>query len=91
MLDRIWAQWQGLNESNVYDIAGFVDTELEPLDGWRNTSQSIFIRLLISGLNRLTIHQALNTTLDYFGIIPSLTVGDVMNTTGGVLCFIYEQ
>ncbi|EIM81499.1 Di-copper centre-containing protein [Stereum hirsutum FP-91666 SS1] len=70
MLDRIWAQWQGLNESNVYDIAGFVDTELEPLEGWRNTT--------------------LNTTLDYFGIIPSLTVGDVMNTTGGVLCFVYE-
>lgn len=38
MLDRIWAQWQALSESNVYDIAGFVDTELEPLSGYRNTS-----------------------------------------------------
>lgn len=36
------------------------------------------------------ICKALDTTLDYFGIIPSLTVGDVMNTTGGVLCFVYE-
>lgn len=45
MLDRIWAQWQALNESNVYDIAGFVDTELEPLDGWRNTSESMLILL----------------------------------------------
>lgn len=88
MLDRIWAQWQGLNESNVYDIAGFVDTELEPLEGWRNTSQSFLISSY--WFYGLTIHQALNTTLDYFGIIPSLTVGDVMNTTGGVLCFVYE-
>lgn len=45
MLDRIWAQWQALNESNVYDIAGFVDTELEPLDGWRNASESMLILL----------------------------------------------
>lgn len=33
---------------------------------------------------------ALDTVLDYQGIIPRLTVGDVMDMKGDVVCSVYE-
>lgn len=92
MIDNIWAQWQAQDEARLNDVAGFYDTAKEPLSGWRNTSaylRGLSVPSLLS-LTSSTILTALDTVLDYQGIIPRLTIGDVMDTKGDVVCSVYE-
>lgn len=71
------------------DIAGFYDTATEPLSGWRNTStyHPCYDTIATDLIWFLT---ALDTVLDYQGIIPRLTIGDVMDLKGDVMCSVYE-
>lgn len=89
-LDRLWWNWQSVDlDSRLFDMAGrnvptydyLYDADLYFVtDSWLNYDGD-------NGGNVTT----LNHTLSVLGLLPNVTVGDVMNIQGGLLCYEYIQ
>ncbi|KAF8477673.1 Di-copper centre-containing protein [Russula ochroleuca] len=78
MVDKIWYNWQQLDPRNANSFFGGAS---EPTD-----NLTIYDEYPNGGPPFLTV----NSTMPADGMFPVLTIGDVLNTTGGVLCYVYE-
>lgn len=78
MLDRIWYEWQLSNPQNGNSFSGGSVQCLDSLQQYQQFPTGC------------TPDLYLNSTLPTDGLFPQLTIGDVMNTTGGVLCYVYQ-
>ncbi|KAI0743508.1 Di-copper centre-containing protein [Daedaleopsis nitida] len=78
MVDKIWYDWQMENPANFWAYkGGSVQnlTSLEAVKDWPN-GMAPFLHL--------------DSSIPADGMFPQVTIGDVMNTTGGYLCYVYE-
>ncbi|RPD74200.1 Di-copper centre-containing protein [Lentinus tigrinus ALCF2SS1-7] len=78
MVDKIWYDWQRANSANFWAYkGGSVQniTSVQALHDWPNG---------------MAPDLSLNSTIPADGMFPEVTIGDVMNTTGGYLCYVYE-
>ncbi|KAI0277803.1 hypothetical protein BGY98DRAFT_1176911 [Russula aff. rugulosa BPL654] len=78
MIDKLWYDWQHRNPANANSFFGGSVQSLESLDAYNQYP------------NGAPPYLNLNTTMPADGLFPELVIGDVLDTTGGVLCYIYE-
>jgi tyrosinase len=96
MVDKIWYDWQQLDSLNagsffggsVQSIDTVEDYEQYPNGGPPFLGVSAYDPILPKAVH-LDLIAKLNSTMPADGMFPELTIGDVLNTTGGVLCYVY--
>ena len=98
MVDKVWYDWQHANPANFWAFkGGSVQnlTSLQALQDWPNgmapdlsVSHSLAIHSQVSA--PVILDFQLNSTIPADGMFPEVSIGDVMNTTGGYLCYVYE-
>ncbi|KAI0412994.1 amino acid transporter [Xylaria grammica] len=83
-LDKLWWEWQNLNESRLYDMGG---PNLPTFSGQNGTTppSAAFTDYFGDGGNTTT----LNHVLYMFDLAPNVTVGDIMDIRGPVICSEY--
>ncbi|KAF8495782.1 Di-copper centre-containing protein [Russula emetica] len=77
-VDKIWYDWQNRNPASVKSFFG---GSVERL-----ANQSDIAQYPTGGPPYLT----LDSIIPADGLFPEVTIGDVLNTTGGYLCYVYE-
>lgn len=78
MIDKIWFDWQLRNPTNAQSFFGGSVQALESLDRYTQYP------------NGAPPYLDLNSAIPADGLFPEVTIGDVMNTTSGILCYVYE-
>ncbi|KAL1753706.1 hypothetical protein FB107DRAFT_217193 [Schizophyllum commune] len=79
MVDKMWFDWQHAHvEENFYLIEGGLTPHIE--------NATIYAQYTTGGPPALDF----DTSLPNNGMWEDLTVWDVMNTTAGILCYVYE-
>jgi len=78
MIDKIWYDWQIRNPVNVKSFFGGSVASFESLDAYNQYP------------NGGPPFLGLDSTIPADGIFQEVTIGDVVNTTGGYLCYVYE-
>ncbi|KAF8470979.1 Di-copper centre-containing protein [Russula ochroleuca] len=78
MVDKIWYDWQSRDPVNVNSFFGGSVQSLESLDAYNQYP------------NGGPPFLSLDSIMTADGLFPEATIGDVMNTTGGYLCYVYE-
>ncbi|KAH9994462.1 Di-copper centre-containing protein [Russula vinacea] len=78
MVDKIWYDWQSRDPMNVKNFFGGSVPSLKSLDAYNQYP------------NGAPPYLSLNTMMPADGLFPEVTIRDVVNTTGGVLCYVYE-
>jgi len=78
MIDKIWYDWQSRDPVNVESFYGGSVQHIESVDAFNQYP------------NGGPPYLGLNSTTPADGMFPEVTFGDVMNTTGGFLCYVYE-
>lgn len=78
MIDKVWYDWQHRNPENAKSFFGGSVQALESLDSYNQYPNGgpPFLNL--------------SSTMPADGLFSEVTIGDVMNTTSGILCYIYE-
>jgi len=78
MVDKVWFDWQHKHSSNFWSFEGGSVQAFENITVYTEYPNGAPPAL----------------SLDYLmpadGMFPQATIRDVMNTTGGYLCYIYE-
>ncbi|KAI0645622.1 Di-copper centre-containing protein [Trametes meyenii] len=78
MVDKVWFDWQNKNPDNFWAYkGGSVQnlTSVQALKDWPNG---------------MAPDLTLDSSIPADGMFPEVTIRDVMNTTGGYLCYVYE-
>jgi len=78
MVDKVWFDWQLRDPANAKSYVGGSVQALQSLDAYNQYPNG--------GPPFLT----LNSTMPADGLFPEFTIGDVLNTTSGILCYVYE-
>jgi tyrosinase len=78
MVDKVWFDWQHKHPSNFWSFEGGSVQALE-----NTTIYTKYPNGAPPALN-------LNTLMPADGMFPRMTIEQVMNTTGGHLCYVYE-
>jgi len=78
MVDKVWFDWQRKHEANFWAYEGGSVQAISNLTGY-NTYPN-------GAPPALTLHSLMPAD----GMFPQSTIHDVMNTTGGYLCYVYE-
>ncbi|KAF8495783.1 Di-copper centre-containing protein [Russula emetica] len=78
MIDKIWYEWQNRNPASA---TSFFGGSVERLDTEADYQQYP---------NGGPPYLSLESTIPADGLFPEVTIGDVLNTTGGYLCYVYE-
>ncbi|KAH9974195.1 hypothetical protein BJV77DRAFT_968416 [Russula vinacea] len=78
MVDKIWYDWQSKDPENVYSFFGGSVQHIENLTSYTQYPSG--------GPPYLGLESKMPTD----GLFPEVAVGEVMNTTGGYLCYVYE-
>jgi tyrosinase len=78
MIDKIWYDWQSYDPVNVNSFFGGSVQHIESWDAYNQYPSG--------GPPYLS----LDSMMPADGLFPEVTIGDVMNTTGGFLCYVYE-
>ncbi|KAJ7881416.1 Di-copper centre-containing protein [Mycena leptocephala] len=78
MIDRIWFKWQKKHKLNKYAFEGGSVQRFE--------NSTVFNQYPTGGPPYLTIDSEIPTD----GLSPPFTVADMMSTTEGPLCYVYE-
>ncbi|KAI9447354.1 Di-copper centre-containing protein [Lactarius psammicola] len=78
MVDKVWYDWQHRNPENAQSFFGGSVQALQSLDQHNQYPNGgpPFLNL--------------NSTMPADGLFSEVTIGDVMNTTNGILCYVYE-
>ncbi|CAE6523734.1 unnamed protein product [Rhizoctonia solani] len=74
-IDRLWAQWQGRNDTRLQDYRGNTVQGQGDTDGSRYPLAKLTDKLPTQGIRGL----------------PDLTVGEVMDTMSDKLCYVYDK
>ncbi|KAI0262442.1 Di-copper centre-containing protein [Gloeopeniophorella convolvens] len=78
MVDKVWYDWQHRDPANA---RSFLGGTVQALENWTTYNQ------YPSGAPPFF---DLNSTMPSDGLFPEARIGDVMSTTGGMLCYVYE-
>jgi tyrosinase len=78
MVDKIWYDWQSRDPINVRSFDGGSVQQTGSLDAYKQYPNG--------GPPYLSLESIMPTD----GMFPEVTIGDVMDTTGGFLCYVYE-
>ncbi|KAH8994117.1 Di-copper centre-containing protein [Lactarius hatsudake] len=78
MVDKVWYDWQHRNPESAKSFFGGSVQALESLDSYNQYP------------NGAPPFLNLSSTMPADGLFSEVTIGDVMNTTSGILCYIYE-
>ncbi|KAF8470981.1 Di-copper centre-containing protein [Russula ochroleuca] len=78
MVDKIWYDWQCRDPVNVNSFFGGSVEYIGNLTGYDQYP------------NGGPPYLSLDSIIPADGLFPEVTIGDVMNTTGGFLCYVYE-
>jgi len=78
MIDKIWYDWQNRDPVNAESFFGGSVESLSSLAAYNQypNGDPPFLNL--------------SSTMPADGLFPEVTIGDVLNTTGGILCYVYE-
>jgi tyrosinase len=96
MIDKIWFDWQHLDPANANSFYGGSVQVLQSLEAWQQYPNGGPPFLGVSTSNflhrrtRFDLFAQPNSTMPADGMFPEVTIGDVMNTTGGYLCYVYQ-
>jgi len=82
MVDRIWYDWQRRHPSNGNSFFGGSVLTLE----WAESLEAFE-----QYPNGAPPYLSLNSNMPVDGLFPDVTIGDVIDTTSGALCYTYEQ
>ncbi|KAF9501644.1 Di-copper centre-containing protein [Pleurotus eryngii] len=78
MIDKVWSEWQSKHEANFMSFEG----------GSVQRFENIMIHERYPNGGPPFLH--LDSALSGHGLFPDGRITDVMNTTGGYLCYVYE-
>ncbi|KAN0131516.1 Di-copper centre-containing protein [Lactarius tabidus] len=78
MVDKIWYDWQNRDPKNAKSYFGGSVQYLDSLASYNQYP------------NGAPPFLNLSSTMPADGMFPEVTIGDVMNTTSGILCYVYE-
>ncbi|KAF8470986.1 Di-copper centre-containing protein [Russula ochroleuca] len=78
MVDKVWYDWQSRDPVNMENFFGGSAQHIESVDAYNQYP------------NGGPPYLSLDTMIPADGLFPEVTIGDVMNTTGGFLCYVYE-
>jgi len=78
MIDKLWFNWQLRNPENAKSFFGGSVQAIQSLDSYNKYP------------NGGPPFLSLDTIMPSDGLFPEVTIGDVLNTTGDVLCYVYE-
>jgi len=78
MIDKIWFDWQHRDPANANSYFGGSVQAIESLDTYSQYP------------NGGPPYLNLSSTMPADGLFPEVTIADVMNTTGGFLCYVYQ-
>jgi tyrosinase len=78
MVDKVWYDWQRSNPVNANSFFGGSVQALQSLDSYDQYP------------NGGPPFLSLNSTMPADGLFSEVTIGDVLDTTCGLLCYIYE-
>jgi len=78
MVDKIWFDWQNRDPMNAKSYYGGSVEHLANLDDYNEYP------------NGGPPYLNLSSNLPADGLFPEVTIGDVMNTAGGYLCYVYR-
>jgi len=78
MIDKLWYDWQHRNPANAMSYFGGSVEVLQNLSAYNQYP------------NGGPPYLGLNSTMPADGLFPEVDIGDVMNTTSGILCYVYE-
>ncbi|KAH9952948.1 Di-copper centre-containing protein [Russula dissimulans] len=78
MIDKIWHDWQHRDPANAESFLGGSAEALESLAAYEEYPSGA------------PPYLSLDSTIPADGLFPEVTIGDVFNTTGGFLCYVYE-
>jgi tyrosinase len=78
MIDKLWYDWQHRNPRNAKSFFGGSVEALESLESYEQYP------------NGAPPYLNLSSTMPADGMFPEVMIGDVMNTTSGILCYVYE-
>jgi tyrosinase len=96
MIDRMWYEWQLSDPQNANSFSGGSGQCVGSMEQYEQYPSGCPLDLDVSACSsrfkevRFDLILKLNSTLPTDGLFPQLTIGDVMNTTGGVLCYVYQ-
>lgn len=79
MIDKVWSEWQHANSSNTDAFAGGTVS-------WLANSSVLFLQYPTGGPPWLNTSSEIPSD----GLWDYTTVGDVLDTVGGRLCYVYE-
>lgn len=78
MVDKIWWDWQNRDRANFWQFSGGTVSVLDDYPQFQKYP---------TGAPPM---MSLNSTIMTDGMFPEITVYDVMNTTAGYLCYVYQ-
>ncbi|KAI0743507.1 Di-copper centre-containing protein [Daedaleopsis nitida] len=78
MVDKVWYDWQHAHPANSWAFRG------------GSVQNLTSVQALHDYPNGMPPALSLDSGIHADGMFPDLTVRDVMNTTGGYLCYVYE-
>jgi len=78
MVDKVWSDWQHKHQSNFWSYQGGSVQALSNLTEYNAYP------------NGMPPALTLDSVMPADGIFPQATIRDVMDTTGGYLCYVYE-
>ena len=102
MVDKVWFDWQNKDPASFWSYKGGSVENLTSLQALKDYPNGMPPELLVSAPSHLlrcttTKFKHLNTDIIQLdsiipadGMFPEVTIRDVMNTTGGHLCYVYE-
>ncbi|KAF8259519.1 Di-copper centre-containing protein [Lactarius quietus] len=78
MVDKVWYDWQHRNLVNAKSYFGGSIPSLQSIESYEQYPNGAPPLLNLS------------STMPADGMFPEVTIGDVMDTTSGILCYVYE-
>ncbi|KAI9436651.1 hypothetical protein H4582DRAFT_1962308 [Lactarius indigo] len=78
MIDKLWYDWQHRNQTNAESFFGGSVQALQSVESYNKypTGAPPFLNL--------------SSVMLADGLFPEVLIGDVMDTTSGILCYVYE-
>jgi len=78
MVDKVWYDWQRKNPANFWAYHGGSVEKIDDLPDYEKYP------------NGGPPFLSFDSTLPADGLFEEVTIGDVMDTTGGSLCYVYD-
>ena len=97
MIDKLWYDWQHRNKRNAKSFFGGSVQALETTESYKKYPNGAppyldvsFYSPQVLGRELSRYNVQLSSTMPADGLFPEAKIGDVMDTTSGILCYVYE-